>query len=266
LQLATDIISHPSFRGSAAEFVAAVFQSIPGGSWRYFAKVLGDCLAIRAENGDTLLSVAIANGAADFAKTILDDPAFELARQDPARCIAAVAYGRDSGILNRIRDLDFNAPLPHGVNGFPDRGPPPRARWLRGRAVVATEPARLRAGVPLLLAMPRPAVEHLRLDHDRRGKHGQTVIFQDWVHGCRSKLATGDRVNAVDRHGNTALGCGMVANPKSPTLWALGRLWDFGIRNENGDAVWDLVNARLKRAPGGENRRQNRLAEKAGIS
>jgi hypothetical protein len=126
LEIATEIISHPSFGRSAAGSVAAVLQSVAHHDGRYFEKVIGDCLGIRDENGDSVLAVALENMASYAVEIIVNHPAFDLARPDPARCVLAARYAASLGIVRAIPGADLNAHLPHGVNGFPDLGARPR--------------------------------------------------------------------------------------------------------------------------------------------
>jgi hypothetical protein len=90
-----------------------------------------------------------------LAERIRDNPKFDFAEQDPARCIAAVARrGEKDGIefLLTLPAPDPNIPFIHGLKGFPDLSPEPDSElensrrdrnvtngWARGQRLLESD-------------------------------------------------------------------------------------------------------------------------------
>jgi ankyrin repeat protein len=261
-QFVNQIVTHPSFDRSRNDISAAIFASIRNGLSATFAALLGDDLTIRGPAGESLTAAIIAHHQWGMLKHLLTIPGFDPARCDVTECLAAVAkvanvdtltaLGSSGSIRLRFLDhsalaklpaLDLNARAPHGVNGFPDRASFPRVK-------------RLTEDVPLVFSWVRLLDNFWtdvdpRFDLNRRGKHGETLLF---ARCARVPEVPGIDINAIDRHGNTACVCHLLSVAHAAVSSSQGVKCDQSIRNENGDTLKELVNARMKRAAKRERR------------
>jgi ankyrin repeat protein len=267
LQLAIDqgivpvitlIMAHPTFDPVASRLEEAVFRALLSPSPHALQLFLGNDLTVRTPSGRSLLAAGLSVHATNV-RLVINRPDFDVQKQDPMRCVQVVAKAQSIvafGILADLPGIDLNFPIPHGTNGFPDeRGRPQRgirAKGLVGRRLRQ----RARVGVPAIfsihpsIVIESAALANPRVDLDRRGKHGETILFQlmPVMSGgdCAGGLLRMDR-NARDRHGNTALHCVAIA-VRNAAIWKEAELpCDAGIRNENGDTTWALLRARARR-------------------
>jgi hypothetical protein len=211
-------------------------------------EAIGDILIIRSERGESLLSAALAADSLDLAQTIRNHPNFDFSRQDPGRCLAAAVQTNDCRrleFLSQFPEIDLNAPLPHGLNGFPDvfsRSEAKRVKW-KGRGLI------LREGAPIMSAIGDQFLAMLfetpLVDPNQRGKQGETAAF----HVAAFYLArpeTRDN-NATDRHGNKAVFCSMLARFLSHSTRHVTLKCDFQARNENSETMGEIIRNWAKR-------------------
>jgi ankyrin repeat protein len=271
--LFNQITNHPTFDPIRSHLDQALFQSLVACTLPRFPGLLGNNLALRNASGESLLAVAITAGDLHNLKLIQEHPAFDLSEQDPAQCISRMAQsGRPLvfDFLSTLRGIDLNHPLPHGVNGFPDMSfaaPRSQIRSPRYRMIGdwRSPPGRRPSeGIPPLFNLRPSDVLELsslatpRIDLDRRGKHGETILFRLMSEErCARRLyqlACMD-LNARDRHGNTAAGCaglsGRLRTIRDPMNV---RSSEFLLENENGDSPLELTRLRTKRSTGSKRR------------
>jgi hypothetical protein len=251
------IVHHPSFHPVRSRANLVLFVALATGALGIFIAFLGIALAARNHIGESLLTVAFSVHSTDLTDYIQQHPAFNLANQSPRQCVATVARLRSaSGLrfLARFPELDLNAPITHDANPFPDICPTSHSDFSGLR--IWRNPKRASEGVPPLFSLvmldivESTFLMNPRFDLNQRGKHGETILFilvrdSRWI----SLIQEIERldINAVDRHGNSAIGYAIVSN-RTMENW---RVPDFpcdpAIRNENGDTAWDLANSSVKR-------------------
>jgi ankyrin repeat protein len=226
-----------------------------------FQKEIAEDLTLRDRTGASLLATALMSGDLPLAEQIRDHPKFDLAEQDPAQCIAAVARAatRPREVLefvSKLPGIDLNGPLPHGVNGFPDLFSRfrsmgrPRDMTFSVQAWYSSHREILHEGVPAICASQFRLVYlllgHPAIDPNQRGKHGETFLFHfDWP--AEADLSRVD-VNARDRHGNTALACAVLSRFDSLVPELIEKKCELTTRNENGDTMDTIIQNRARRA------------------
>jgi hypothetical protein len=202
---------------------------------------------MRDVNGQSIVAAIVAGGHWKFLTLLFEIPAFDPEKCDASELLAAVCRMRtlnegDLEELSVFPQIDINAPLPHGVGGFPDSSDRKRIAGQR----------RPSEGLPLMFSRDVP-VDHdaFPLDLERRGKHGESVLARRHWSGAR---LPGSDDNATDRHGNTAA----IADVMSRRFVAGGRQREAGLRrrNENGETDREIANARARRRPPGVERRR----------
>jgi ankyrin repeat protein len=253
------ILRHRTLRMTRDDLTEAIFESIRFGCSDPFAGPIGANLAMRDRSGDSLLAVAIVRNDQKLTAQIQSNPKFDLAQQEPARCIVAVVeHESRAGLeaLAAVPGIDLNMPLPHGLHGFPDlfsRSNAKRVPSLLTPRVPGEHDVVLQEGVPMLWATPsnflRTVLLSSQIDPNQRGKYGETIFFRFTV--VKSFDCPGCDVNATDRHGNTVATCAILSGFES-RLPALGnKKWHFCAQNENSDTWANIAQDRSRRRSGG---------------
>jgi ankyrin repeat protein len=240
-QVVGQILAHPTFDRLRSNVAAALFATIDCPNLMGFVRLLGNDLTMRNWAGESLVAAAIRRGAWQILSHILGIPGFDPAQFSGMDLLTAVAQTvrfdiTAASLLSTFTGVDVNIPAPYGINGFPDL---PRSSDAR----------KISVGISMLFSGGAfgDLVAEGQLDGNIRGKHGETLLFHpDLGQAHASEMD----INATDWHGNTAWICGVLSRRSpipqiSPELRRI--VADSTIRNENGNHVWEVSNARAKR-------------------
>jgi hypothetical protein len=261
LGVVNQIMNHPTFDPARSRLRLAPFQAVKKRAERVFPVLLGGDLTQRNDEGDCLLAVVLAFGSDCFYRVFQQQAVFDPLTQNLPSCITAAAHlmsVAEFEFLARFQAIDMNLPVTHSANRFPDL--PPllcRSRRIRHSHIEGIRvSARASEGVPPIFSLnpgdiaASTVLINPRIDLNQRGKHNETILFNlllDGGHiGGIEEVGRLD-LNAVDRHGNTAIGCSAVSQWGVWTEPIIGLPWDFSITNENRDTALELTNCRSRR-------------------